>query len=160
MECLSARFLQEEGSSKDLVPLGGSCPTCKARLEWSTLVKEMSLRLRGEKEMQKVLKKKRKDKAAPGVEVPSTDQESEDSEDENEDEDDGEDMLTAANVAKHGSGWREPPIDNDDLMSVTSADSSVSRFSQLGSPSKSRSKDPHLEVVIEDSDWENAEVLE
>lgn len=74
MHCLSALFLREEGGSA-IVPTHGSCPGCKALLQWSTLMKELSLRQRGQAEVQALFKPKhaaraRKEPGTAAVEVP------------------------------------------------------------------------------------------
>ncbi|KAF1962469.1 structure-specific endonuclease subunit SLX1 [Byssothecium circinans] len=63
MRCLSTRFLAEEKNHDSLIPLEGTCPGCKSPLQWTTLVKEMSLRTRGEKEIEAMFKPKRRKKA-------------------------------------------------------------------------------------------------
>ncbi|KAF2727834.1 hypothetical protein EJ04DRAFT_505083 [Polyplosphaeria fusca] len=63
MQCLSNRFLREEGLPDALLPLGGTCPGCHSPVRWSTLVNELSLRTRGQREIEKLLKIKRRKKA-------------------------------------------------------------------------------------------------
>ncbi|KAL1644416.1 Slx4p interacting protein [Diplodia intermedia] len=63
MTCLSKTFLRQEGKPDAIIPLQGQCPGCERLTEWSTLMKELSLRTRGEKEVA-ALQKKRKRKAA------------------------------------------------------------------------------------------------
>ncbi|KAF2646922.1 GIY-YIG-domain-containing protein [Massarina eburnea CBS 473.64] len=63
MSCLSTRFLAEENTKESLIPIQGTCPTCKTPLQWATLTKELTLRLRGEKEMEAMFKPKRRKKA-------------------------------------------------------------------------------------------------
>ncbi|KAF2467801.1 uncharacterized protein BDR25DRAFT_291167 [Lindgomyces ingoldianus] len=59
MSCLSRKFLAEEGVPFSLVPIQGTCPRCRSPLEWSTLVKELSLRTRGQKELEALFNPKR-----------------------------------------------------------------------------------------------------
>lgn len=63
MHCLSHRFLAEEGSHDALIPIHGTCPGCHTPLKWSTLIKELSLRARGQKEIEALFKPKRRKKA-------------------------------------------------------------------------------------------------
>jgi structure-specific endonuclease subunit SLX1 len=56
MACLSNHFTN---TSDTLLPVDGSCPSCKRPSKWQTLVKELSLRTRGEKELAKIFKKPR-----------------------------------------------------------------------------------------------------
>lgn len=57
LTCLSKHFLA--GDEEALVPIKGNCPSCKAELRWNDVVKELSLRMRGQKEVEKLLKAKR-----------------------------------------------------------------------------------------------------
>ncbi|KAI0995487.1 Structure-specific endonuclease subunit [Podosphaera aphanis] len=58
MTCLSNYFLQNDEES--MLPVEGSCPICHHKTRWVDIVKELSLRIRGEKEMKKLLKGKKK----------------------------------------------------------------------------------------------------
>ncbi|KAL5378969.1 Slx4p interacting protein [Paraphaeosphaeria sporulosa] len=62
LHCLSIRFLAEEGSQDALIPIEGTCPSCHTPLKWSTLMKELSLRTRGQKETEAMFKIKRRRK--------------------------------------------------------------------------------------------------
>ena len=64
MSCMSRRFVAEDGSRDSLIPIEGTCPGCQSRLKWSTLIKELSLRTRGQQEMEAMSKPKRRKKAA------------------------------------------------------------------------------------------------
>jgi len=58
LTCLSKAFL---GETDDLmIPTNHPCPKCKRQLSWMDLVKDLSLRIRGEKEMKSLMKKPRK----------------------------------------------------------------------------------------------------
>jgi len=56
--CLASRFLKDEGTNTKIIPTSGTCPSCRSRLEWSTLMREISLRTRGQKEVEKLIKKR------------------------------------------------------------------------------------------------------
>jgi structure-specific endonuclease subunit SLX1 len=106
VECLSKLFLAEgEGQADAIVPISGNCPSCAKGVRWVTLMKELSLRIRGAKEVQKILKKK------SGAKV-----------DISEDEDEA-DAMTADDTADENL---------DDVLSVTSVDS---EFSTVTTPS-------------------------
>ncbi|KAI0532339.1 hypothetical protein GGR58DRAFT_490648 [Xylaria digitata] len=61
ISCWSRHLL---GSNpEDILPISGSCPKCGGEVIWGDMMKEMSLRLRGQKEIDKLLKKPRKRKA-------------------------------------------------------------------------------------------------
>ncbi|KAI0835208.1 hypothetical protein F5Y06DRAFT_276981 [Hypoxylon sp. FL0890] len=59
--CWSKHVLGKE-AGEDIIPISGHCPQCKGEVVWSDLMKEMSLRIRGAKEIQKLLKEPRKRK--------------------------------------------------------------------------------------------------
>lgn len=64
LTCLATHFLATEkstsatanNSTTSLLPTTGTCPTCSTPLHWQTLVQELSLRMRGEKEVQALFK--------------------------------------------------------------------------------------------------------
>ncbi|KAB8265558.1 structure-specific endonuclease subunit slx1 [Aspergillus pseudonomiae] len=58
--CLSARFLDSTTERGRLVPLAGKCPGCHKIVQWSLMMQELSLRTRGEKELQAILRKKKR----------------------------------------------------------------------------------------------------
>jgi structure-specific endonuclease subunit SLX1 len=71
LRCLSTKFLEEEGASDAIIPVEGTCPGCSKLVKWGDLVKELSLRLRGQKEVEAMFKPKRKRKAIdPSESVP------------------------------------------------------------------------------------------
>ena len=51
-------------------------------------------------------------------------------------------------------------FEDDDMMSVTSWDSETSHASKVSSIARRGPPGLNLEIVIEDSDWDNAEVLD
>lgn len=57
--CLSEKFLSAEESDK-FVPTQGICPACKEIVQWPLMMQELTLRCRGEKELQSILRKKRR----------------------------------------------------------------------------------------------------
>ncbi|KAI6596114.1 hypothetical protein MCOR06_002655 [Pyricularia oryzae] len=65
LTCWSQRFLQEKESSgaagfEEIVPIQGTCPCCGGMVKWGDMMKELTLRTRGQKEVDKILKPKRK----------------------------------------------------------------------------------------------------
>ncbi|KAI9670836.1 MAG: Slx4p interacting protein [Trizodia sp. TS-e1964] len=77
LTCLSGHFLTQESAGSvepfaTMVPTEGTCPSCLTDLRWVDLMKELSLRLRGAKEVAKLMKKKRVAKAkTPNEKSPS-----------------------------------------------------------------------------------------
>ncbi|KAF2279991.1 uncharacterized protein EI97DRAFT_107346 [Westerdykella ornata] len=66
VSCLSSRFLEEEGDRDAIIPTHGTCPSCKRQLKWSTLMRELSLRIRGQAEIEAMFKPKRRAKPKTG----------------------------------------------------------------------------------------------
>ncbi|KAF2743505.1 structure-specific endonuclease subunit SLX1, partial [Sporormia fimetaria CBS 119925] len=61
--CLSKAFLREEGDYSAIIPTRGTCPGCQKSIEWTTLMRELILRTRGQAEIETMMKPKRKVKA-------------------------------------------------------------------------------------------------
>ncbi|KAF2269467.1 GIY-YIG-domain-containing protein [Lojkania enalia] len=104
MSCLSNKFLMEEVSRDALIPVQGTCPGCRSPIKWSTLMKELSLRTRGQKEIETIFKEKRRKKVNSAsqlqpVEPPELETEYEELEDDwliqvdDYDDDDDDDAL-------------------------------------------------------------------
>ncbi|KAF1847973.1 GIY-YIG-domain-containing protein [Cucurbitaria berberidis CBS 394.84] len=86
MACLSKKFLAEEGNQDTLLPMEGTCPSCRSPIRWSTMMKELSLRTRGEEEIKALFKPKRKRKADNAAESDTGDAQDLDEQDEDLDE--------------------------------------------------------------------------
>jgi structure-specific endonuclease subunit SLX1 len=103
LTCLATHFVATEPkptkdnphSTPSLLPTTGTCPTCSTPLQWQTLVQELSLRMRGEKEVQALFKppRTRKRKGDEQAAAGAVDEEAEESELELQDED--------------GDGWHQ-----------------------------------------------------
>jgi structure-specific endonuclease subunit SLX1 len=160
LTCLSKHFLQGEEDS--LVPIKGNCPSCKAELRWVDVIKELTLRTRGQKEVERLLKVKR---ARAGKTVASSESviESSDS-DELSDEDMemeiGEEIkrLQKFNPTGRkmdmGDSWHVVDDSDSDTGSITST------TSQPLMPTSYKAKLGGLGTVIEDSDWDDAEIVD
>lgn len=61
LTCWSRRILNGD-DKKAILPVQGTCPSCKGWVRWGDMMKEVSLRLRAPKEVDKLLKKRRKAK--------------------------------------------------------------------------------------------------
>lgn len=48
------------GRGKSIIPIHGTCPSCGGEVQWGDMMKELSLRMRGSKEVDKLLKIKKK----------------------------------------------------------------------------------------------------
>lgn len=69
--CLSSIFLQQDSPSPQLIPREGICPGCQCDIEWSVMIKEMTLRIRGENKDTRV-KRKNATKSAGGMQYMGT----------------------------------------------------------------------------------------
>ncbi|KAI9766251.1 MAG: Slx4p interacting protein [Geoglossum simile] len=183
LTCLSRHFLACEGEKGLLLPTQGTCPECFTHSRWVDIAKELTLRIRGKKELEKLLKKARIGKSG-GRKKDSTVSAAIDGEDESNetndsavDDDRGDEaagLRTTTGVVSDALFYHPgypscyDYIDDvdDDVMSVTSAASEGNpgyepRRSATGKWKGAERRG--LDVVIEDSDdddWDNAEVLD
>ncbi|KAB5575566.1 hypothetical protein GE09DRAFT_1092519 [Coniochaeta sp. 2T2.1] len=58
-----SRHLLPEGEKESILPVEGTCPKCNGPVRWGDMMTELTLRMRGQKEVDKLLKKKREVKA-------------------------------------------------------------------------------------------------
>ena len=137
LDCFAKAFSQNEGD--EFLPIEGDCPSCRNKHQWVDLVKEMTIRLRGETEIKKIFKirKPRAKKAASAV---TTAEASESESDENLDD-----------AAPLEDDWHCLSDEEEEVSRIRSdpspAQSKVMAFATLSKP------------VIEDSDWDDAEVV-
>lgn len=63
LDCWS-RHLLHQGDGDDaqglILPMEGQCPKCSGRVKWSAMMRELTLRVRGHKEVEKVLKRNKR----------------------------------------------------------------------------------------------------
>jgi structure-specific endonuclease subunit SLX1 len=140
--CLSGRFLQEVQTPNQIVPYKGTCPECQSELLWSDIMRAVSLQVRGEKEVKKLLMKKRGTKAATAAEI--MDDESD------EDEDDPDPEMTAE-TDEVGGEDEELDDNNNETMSLSSFGSILN---DSKSPNRASKATTRTEIVIGDSEDE------
>ncbi|KAF4970419.1 hypothetical protein FZEAL_10043 [Fusarium zealandicum] len=63
LDCWSKHALRGEDDGT-LIPRSCTCPSCGGAIQWGDMMKELTLRVRGPKEVEKLLKKKRRAKKA------------------------------------------------------------------------------------------------
>ena len=162
LSCLGTKFLHDEDAGDSIVPTSGKCPECNLEVLWVDLVKEMSLRIRGKKELAALTKKSRRRKAnvpklaKAGVSKTEI-SESEDAADTDTDSDSLDAAVLAADTEDDllQDSWRYQEYDDDDdddLTSITSAASGFSDGIDMPSPGKPSVAAPRLKTVIEDSE--------
>lgn len=150
IECLSKAFLRH--NEEAMVPTSGACPQCSTKLQWVDLVREMSLRIRGAEEIKKIFKTRRKKKGE--ADANETDDDSDDSEDVGMDD---------VALPEDEDDWHELPESSDveEVAAIRSDPSPISKAPKaaLFKRSTAAAAPPYSEPVIEDSDWDEAEVI-
>ncbi|KAK8030460.1 Structure-specific endonuclease subunit [Apiospora arundinis] len=58
-----SKHLLGPGRTDEILPIGGHCPKCKGPVTWGEMMTEMTLRMHGRKEVEKLLKKPRRKRA-------------------------------------------------------------------------------------------------
>lgn len=149
--CLSEAFLKSIDDSDILIPTSGVCPACKTVVSWPLMMQELSLRNRAENEVRTILRRKEKrnrkeiansssakDKAAPARQA----------------------SIESSQQAPGDQGCTlttEDPLLDDGWYEEVDMESDTEHGAQ-----RRRSPPPpsRLEIVIEDSDWDDAEIIE
>jgi structure-specific endonuclease subunit SLX1 len=189
LTCLATHFLNTEKSKNatstppSLLPTTGSCPSCHTPLQWRDLVQELSLRMRGSKELEVLFKqpkmrKSRKTTAGAAATEEEEEEEEANSEPELDDEYDDEEAV--------GDGWHQLSESESELESIVEplpapTARPVASSSSKAGPSfrmpketasaragekekgsvkkkkSARSKEP--EVMVEDSDLDDVEII-
>ena len=164
MACLAKHFIAGTGA-ESIIPLSGSCPSCQVRFQWIDFVKELSLRTRGIKEMEVLWKKSRVDKAKSARGKPSmvnlpvkSDYVNERDLSELDDTIDTE-STRSGDLDHLPDKWLDQC---DDGVSVASAESrtSISSNSEARTPSQICLSVTRRRTVIEDSEYDNEELLD
>ena len=148
--CLSNHLLKgEHGAQHAIVPTCGHCPSCKVSLNWVDLVKDLSLRVRGDKEVTALFKepKCRKKNAKETAKNAAIGPRDEAEELDVLADEDYEDVDQIQATPPGGDDWKlvDEMDETDTPRAVVSA-----------SPSAVKTR----KAVIEDSDWDEAEVIE
>lgn len=160
LACLARTFLDGQ-DGKSAIPLSGKCTKCNTQLRWADLVKELSLRTRGEKEV--ALLFKRRQRRGKGVGRVGEDLSSDvavEEMDETDEEDVEEDFVTASAYAA-STDEKPSPRDcsfyvelDDDMTSVTSMDSEISDATESINVINQEPDASRVGFVIEDSEDE------
>ena len=167
LNCLAQHFLQEEAVESLVLPISGRCPRCRSMLRWMDLVKELSLRLCGEVQVARLMKKpktrakkasRRDEKFFSGVEENLTDDANCLDHAQSRSDDESSTRSTTSEEQLMDDWYYQQ--DDDDTMSVTSNASGVSSCLDCPSPTKHQGSAPNLGILIEDSEWDDAEVLD
>lgn len=151
MSCLADKFLAETGTGDLMVPASGHCPACNAETQWVDLVREMSLRAKGQREVAILMKKPKRLKAPASVEGSAPPQAALGDPDLSDDDalEPEDEMLD--------DDWHSRDVDQSDTVSMASE---VSNLSGDDAHSRKHTNAQSMKTVIEDSDWDDAQVLD
>lgn len=147
--CLANKFSTDQGDS--ILPIEGHCPKCRSVVKWDVMVREMSLRLHGQKEVDKLFREakgRRADsekKADGGAPEPGRDDGGE--------EDMGDDNLE--------DDWIFQTFDDNETN--TAASESEGYSGQDESPQRQRSKaiaNRRYSPIIEESGQDDVIVID
>ncbi|KAJ5134482.1 Structure-specific endonuclease subunit slx1 [Penicillium atrosanguineum] len=151
--CLSAKLLEATENADAFVPARGACPTCKEVIQWPLMMKELSFRNRAEKEVQTILRRKEKrERKESANHLPNKKGKRKAS------------NVRMSSVEPTFDGQSEPapnsmsqddPKLSDDWYEEVELESDTEFGTQKQSPPPTR-----LEIVIEDSEWDDAELVE
>jgi structure-specific endonuclease subunit SLX1 len=162
--CLSTHFLKGEYGARDaIVPTCGHCPSCKVNLNWTDMVKDLSLRIRGEKEVATLFKepkrRKKNTKESAKSATALTHEEAEELDvmaDESDPEVDFDDVLLQSDY-EDVDQIQATPSGGDDWKLVDELDEQDTPVNVASASSKAVKT---RKAFIEDSDWDEAEVIE
>jgi structure-specific endonuclease subunit SLX1 len=135
--CLSTKFLDAVDEPDLLVPAQGTCPSCENIVQWPTMMRELSFRNRAEKEARTILKRKEKRVRKESAAV------------------DASSGLRSSSIEPRSVA--EDDLGPDWYEGVDLESDSDFEGRQKHRPTQPPSK---LEIVIEDSDWDDAELVE
>jgi structure-specific endonuclease subunit SLX1 len=162
LHCLSKHFLITGANGNDsMIPAEGSCPSCKKQAKWHMLIKELTLRIRGEKELAKLFKERRPKKAGGEAEVEAADEEFMTIEELEEDESDDFKVIQEFEAKVVEKVLKDNLFDNVTRKPSTAKDASKSkaRVRNVTSPTRKRGR-PRKQSQADETGWDNAEILE
>lgn len=156
--CLSAEFLESIDDPHCLMPTQGACPTCKMVVSWPMMMQELTVRNRAEKEARAILRRKEKRDRKDTAKLPAS----------KKSKDETAQMRTSVEPTFDGPSDRmqdamgqlnhdDPQLDDNWFGEID-----LQSDSEYGGREQSRSPPApsRLEIVIEDSEWEDAELIE
>jgi len=152
--CLSANFLENAHDPDTFVPTQGACPTCKEVVQWPLMMQELSFRNRAEKDVRTILRRKEKrDRKASAKPPPIKKSKGKTS------------NVRMSSVEPTFDSQSQPAPDDmsqDDpqLDDNWYEDVDMESDMELGTRQQSPPPPSRLEIVIEDSEWEDAELVE
>lgn len=143
--CLSEHFLEGLGNPDVFIPTHGTCPACKETVQWPLLMKEMNLRNRAEKEVRTILRRKEKRERKETSQASPAKRKKKAS---------ARETSVEPTASLIGS---DPPLE-DDWCEREQWESDTEHGVQQRTISTE--KGSKMEIVIEDSEWDDAEIIE
>ncbi|PTU21052.1 hypothetical protein P175DRAFT_0438342, partial [Aspergillus ochraceoroseus IBT 24754] len=140
--CLSTKFLDRASDEDRFVPLEGNCPACNETVPWQLLMQELSIRTRG-RVMFQAMRRKEKRKAQKGT-------------------------KKGSNMPEGVQYSAAPVTDSETVLDLSQAHAHVSDEDNLSlddnwaellnseSEPETKTNPPRVEIVIEDSDLDDA----
>lgn len=156
LKCLADHFLSHELRTEMILPVQGQCPQCQSQLQWSELVRELSLRTRGSALVQKMLKPRSRKGKDAAIDVYDDDEEDDDAEDE-------EDEIVYQEHDDNGNAIAVPARNDDSDHSDSSIDVPLSVKVNQRSRATGEVQSPAKVIanMIPNSEWDDIEnVLE
>lgn len=157
--CLSAKFLQSSEDTDCLVPTQGSCPACKTVVSWPLMMQELTVRNRAEKEARGILRRKEKRDRKDAARLPAGVKNKNET---------AQGRLSSAEPTFDDPSRRVlnamDQLDQDDPQLDDNWFGEIDLESESEAGDREQSRTPpapsRLETVIEDSEWDDAELIE
>lgn len=156
--CLSSKFLESKDDSDFPIPTQGACPLCKEIVTWPLMMQELTVRNRAEREARLILRRKEKREHKKAVKSTT--------------EKDG-DKGAQGRMSSVEPTFNDPSdraqdtmcqLDQDDIKLDDNwyGETDIESESETAGREKNRSPraSSRLEIVIEDSEWDDAELIE
>jgi structure-specific endonuclease subunit SLX1 len=136
--CLSKLFLTAEGRLEEFIPTSGTCPVCGSEITWSSLMKELSLRLRGGTEAKSRSKTAHRPKTtAKKLLQNATDHD-----------------ITPFKNMETDNKLLDPEVDHLDESWIEEIDGESDTDSHDKENTESNQAPARVEIVIDDSEWD------
>ncbi|KAJ5908574.1 Structure-specific endonuclease subunit slx1 [Penicillium taxi] len=148
LRCLSTKFLEASDQIELPIPTRGVCPACKEVVSWPLMMRELCLRIRDEKEVQAILRKKERRDRKNISKSPKKATRLRDSYIESVSASQSQLPDLPPMLA------RDDPLLDDDWMETINLESDTDYGGRQSSPPPST----RLEIVIEDSQSENSDL--
>lgn len=153
--CLSAKFLETTEDAGTFVPTQGACPTCEEVVQWPLMMQELCLRNRADKEVQTILRRKEKRERKESANQSPAKKGKSKSKISNVRMSSAEPSFDGQSEPAPDNMSQDDPKLNDDWYEQVELESDTEFGIRKQSPPSTR-----LEIVIEDSEWEDAELVE